>query len=236
LQKNRRERKKGRTIMNATNAKPRLDVLLALGALWGMSEATMGMYLRGTCASAMSGSLMTGGALFFIAAGLSYSQRLYSALLLLLVASAFKLLDAYLLHLPFLHGAVANPIFAFLTEVAALVFLFKILDSRLLAKSYGRMLLGGLAALVAVNLFPLVGYVTRIPACVYAGTNYPLSLYYAPIAVGVSALTCPLGMAAGERLARVLREKPLFQSRPRLIAAASSAIAVISAIIMLALH
>jgi hypothetical protein len=213
-----------------------MSVLLALGAVWGLAEAGVGMYLRGSCAPTMTGSLMTGGAIFFIAAGLSYSRRLYSALLLLVVASAFKLFDAFLLHLPVLHGAVANPMFAFATEAVALVVIFTVIDSRLLAKPYGRMMLGGLAALLAVNLFPLVRHVTGIPACVYPGTNYPLSLYYAPIAVGVSALSCPLGMAMGESLSRLLNEKPIFQSRPLFVGAAAQAIVLVSAVALILLH
>jgi hypothetical protein len=157
-------------------------------------------------------------------------------LVLLVVASAFKLFDAYLLHLPVLHGAIANPMFAFGMEVVALVFLFKIIDTGLLQKPYGKMILGGLAALVAVNLFPLVGHVTRIPACVYPGTTYPLALYYAPIAVGISAATCPLGMAAGESLARVLNEKPAFKSRPILVGVASQAVVVFSLLAMIVIR
>jgi hypothetical protein len=232
--------------MEKSEAKINVSVLVALGAVWGLAEAGVGMYLRGTCAATYTGSLMTGGAIFFLAAGLSYSRRLYSPVLLLVVASAFKLFDAYLLRLPVLHGAVANPMFAFVTEVAALLLLFKIIDSRLLAKPHGRMMLGGLAALVAVNLFPLVKYVTGIPACVYPGTNYPLSLYYAPIAIAISAATCPLGMAAGETLARVLSCKPArsvgaqhavpLHARPILVAAVAQAIVALSAVAIVLLH
>ena len=71
----------------------------------------------------------------------------------------------------------------------------------LVKKHAGRGLLGGLTALIAVNVFPLVKFATGIPACVVPGTAYPLSLYYAPIAIGVSLFTVPLGWLAGERLA-----------------------------------
>jgi len=57
--------------------------------------------------------------------------------------------------------------------------------------------MGGMAALLAVNLFPLVKYVTGVPACVVPGTGYPLSLYYAPLAVFLSFLTVPLGAWVG---------------------------------------
>ena len=157
--------------------------------------------------------MMTGFAIFFLSMGLAYRKRFWAPAILLLVTLVFKLIDASLLHLPILHGAISNPMFAFITEAAALMFLFQVLSSGLKTSLHGRAVLGGLSALLAVNLFPLVGYATGIPACVVAGTSYPLSLYYAPIAVLLSAVTCPLGMEAGEKLAVILRDrerKPLF--------------------------
>jgi len=46
-----------------------LGIVVMLGAVWGLSEAGLGMGLR-SCASFVSGSIMTGVALFFIAAAL----------------------------------------------------------------------------------------------------------------------------------------------------------------------
>ena len=60
--------------------------------------------------------------------------------------------------------------------------------------------MGGMSALLAVNLFPLVKYVTGVPACVYPGTGYPLSLYYAPLAVFLSFVTVPLGILVGTKI------------------------------------
>ena len=205
-----------------------LHMLLALGAIWGLAEAGLGMYLRGSCARAMTGSLMTGLAIFFFALSLAYSRRAWGLLILLAVASAFKLLDAWLLHLPLRHGAIANPIFAFFTEVLAFAFVFLILDERLRSKVYGRSIMGGLSALVAVNLFPAVGYFTGIPACVVSGTQYPLALYYAPVAVSLAVVSCPLGMALGERLALVLKEKGLCAQSPLLIRSILQATALLS--------
>jgi hypothetical protein len=62
---------------------------------------------------------------------------------------------------------------------------------------------GGLAALLAVNVFPLVKYATGIPACVVAGTGYPLSLYYAYVAVVLSLATVPLGVFVGKKVLAV---------------------------------
>ncbi|MGQ9626864.1 MAG: hypothetical protein ACUVV0_08170 [Anaerolineae bacterium] len=203
-------------MLHKTGQKLDLNLLMALGALWGLSEAGLGMYLRGTCARNLSGSIMTGVAIFFFALGLAYTRKLWGLLVLLVMAAGFKLLDALLLRLPIQHGAIANPIFAFATEVLAFAFAFAILDSHLKGKVYGRSILGGLAALVAVNLFPAVGYFTGIPACVMPGTQYPLALYYAPVAVSLAAVSCPLGMALGERLAWALKERTPILLRPSL--------------------
>jgi hypothetical protein len=157
----------------------------------------------------MTGSVMTGLAIFFLSVGLASSRKVTGLLVMFGLAVAFKLLDAYLLHLPVLHGAVINPIFAFATEVLAFAFLFHVLDTQLKEKRHGQALLGGLSALVAVNLFPFVGHFTGISACVAAGTTYPLSLYYAPLAVGLSMVTCPLGTELGRLLAGLLEEGPV---------------------------
>lgn len=177
------------------------NFIIAIGCLWGLSEAAMGMYLRGACSRFITGSIMTGGAIFFMASAQSFSKKMIPVLAVLGIAAGFKLLDAALLGLPVLHGAIGNPIFAFYTEIFAFLMIFALMDRSLRKKHGGRALLGGLSALVAVNLFPLVRFATGVPACVVPGTGYPLALYYAPIAVGLSAVTCPLGMAFGEKWA-----------------------------------
>lgn len=221
--------------MNGKKAKFSLSLLIAVAALWGLSEAGLGMYLRGSCASTITGSLMTGGALFFCSVGLAYSRKLWAPILMLVVVTVFKSFDAFLLGLPFKHGAVANPIFAFITQVLALIFVFWILEKQLQGKVYGRALMGGLSALVAVNLFPLVKYCSGIPACVYPGTQYPLALYFAPIAIGVSLLTVPAGFLTGEKMAVLLAAEKAKGIKPRLvwISAQVLTIASIAAIIFL---
>ncbi|MBM3324190.1 MAG: hypothetical protein FJY66_00820 [Calditrichaeota bacterium] len=214
----------------------KLSILLAAGSLWGLSEAGLGMYLRGTCAYTMTGSVMTGIAILFLALSVAYAKRWQAVLIILGVAALFKLLDAFLLGLPVVHGAVINPIFGFLTEALAFIFLFAVLDARLKERLHGRAILGGLSALVAVNLFPLVGYVTSIPACVAQGTQFPLSLYYAPIAVGLSMATCPLGMLLGERLAVGAVEQIKSRKFGLLIRVSAPAVSVICLGVMILLH
>jgi hypothetical protein len=173
--------------------------VLVLGSLWGLSEAALGMYLR-QCASTVSGSVMTGAALFFLAAAWAVSPRVRTIALMAGMAAGFKLFDALLLGLPVLHGAIGNPIFAIVMEGAAFVLIVSVVSKSVAGKAAGQGLAGGLSALVAVNLFPLVKYATGVAPCV-TGTSYPLSLYYAPIAVALSAFTVPLGLVAGAALA-----------------------------------
>ncbi len=180
-------------------SKSHLGIVVMFGAVWGLSEAALGMGLR-SCASVISGSVMTGVALFFIAACWAVSQSLSGIILLIAIVSLFKMFDALLLSLPILHGAVANPIFAFFMEGIAFIIIVSIVKGTLLKKTTGQAMTGGIAALMAANLFPLVKYATGIPACVIAGTGYPLSLYYAYVAVALSLGTVPLGFWAGAKI------------------------------------
>lgn len=194
--------------MTKTNYKSQLPILLALGSIWGFMETGMGLYLKGVCAFMTTGSIMTGIAIFFFAASFAYSRNIWSIALVFFVATLFKTLDALLLHLPILSGAIANPIFGFFTEALAFIFILTIFNETLKTKRYGQMIFGGVSSLVAVNLFPLAKFATGIPACVYPGTQYPTSLYFAPIAILISLLSCPVGFAVGEKLA-ALQTKPI---------------------------
>jgi hypothetical protein len=197
-----------------------------LGGLWGLSEAALGMYLR-QCASTVSGSLMTGGALFFLAAAWTVSPRLQTIAGMVVLASLFKLFDALLLGLPVLHGAIANPIFAIVTEGAAFFLFVSIIRGDTQSRGFGRGLVGGLTALLAVNVFPLVGFATGIAACKVPGTSLPLSLYYSPIAIGLSALTVPAGFWVGARVSSLeARLAPLGAAKLRWAARVAFALCV----------
>jgi hypothetical protein len=186
--------------METSAPKRNFGAVIALGTIWGLSEAGLGMGLR-ACAAAVSGSLMTGVALFFLAAGWSASKRLAGVGLMVLVAGLFKMSDALFLALPLKHGAIGNPIFAFIMEAAAFAVLVSVVRDRLVRKPSGQALLGGLSAVVAANLFPLVRYATGVPACVVPGTGVPLSLHYIYVAALASMITVPLGVWAGSRIA-----------------------------------
>jgi hypothetical protein len=176
-----------------------LGLIVMLGAVWGLSEAALGMYLK-RCASSVSGSMMTGVALLFIAASWILSRRVLGVVLLVVIASLFKVIDALLLSYPILHGAIANPIFAFVTEAAAFLLIVYLIKETFRQKPAGQALTGGMSALLAANMFPLVRFATGIPACVVAGTGYPLSLYYVHFAILVSLVTVPIGFLVGSKL------------------------------------
>lgn len=184
--------------MNSHERLSGLGTIVILGSVWGLAEAALGAFLK-SCAHLASGSIMTGAALLFLAAGWIRTRRAAGPLLLVVIASAFKLVDAALLGLPVLHGAVANPIFGFLTEGAAFLIVVPFLAEKWRGRFAGQAFLGGASALLAVNLFPFVKFATGIPACVVSGGTTPLSLYYAPIAVGISILTVPAGIWLGSR-------------------------------------
>jgi hypothetical protein len=185
--------------MNTTNLKSHLGIAVILGSIWGFAEVALGFGLR-SCAALVSGSLMTGVALFFICTGWVSSRRFYVPVLIVIIACFFKLFDALLLNLPVKHGAIGNPIFAFLMEGLGFLLLVAIFSYNRWKKKIARILLGGGAALIAVGLFPLVKFATGIPACVYPGTMVPLSILFAPVAIVFSAITVPLGFRAGKRI------------------------------------
>jgi hypothetical protein len=188
--------------MDKINHKSDLGIALILGSVWGLSEAALGFGLH-RCAANMSGSLMTGVALFFICTSWVATRRLYIPVITVLIACLFKLFDAVLLNQQIISGAVANPIFAFLTEGLAIIFLIAILTDRRLIKRYSRVMLGAGSALIAICLFPLVKFVTGIPACLYASTSIPLSIFFGPVAIVLSSITVPLAFPAGEWIADV---------------------------------
>jgi len=210
-----------------------LGIAIMLGSVWGLSEAALGMGLH-KCASVASGSIMTGVALFFIAAGWSAVRRVWPVLLVVAISGAMKLFDAFLLSLPVRDGAVANPIFAFVAEGAVFLVLALMWKGSAVRKRAGQAVLGGASALVAVGLFPLVKFVTGIPACVYAGTRIPLSWYFAPLAVAVSLFTVPLGYFAGEKLGSIAHEFDVSQRR-RIIANLVSPATFVLCLIVVAL-
>ena len=185
--------------MENTNIRRNVGIIIMLGAAWGLSECLLGAALH-ACASSISGSMMTGVAFFFIAAAWASGGKTRSVALVVAIAVLFKTLDAVLLSLPLRNGAIANPVFAFILEGAAFIVLAVILKEAWKRRRAGRAVWGGMAALVSVAAFPLVKFATGTAACLVPGTATPLAWYYAIPAVGISLLTVPLGLRAGERM------------------------------------
>lgn len=196
--------------MNEGTIAKRMGTIIALGAVWGLAECALGAGLQ-ACAKSMSGSLMTGVALFFIAAAWASSKKVLDVALLVGIAVLFKMFDAALLGLPLGSGAVANPAFAFILEGAGFLAVAALLGRSRGGRTSGRIMIGGAGAFLAVAAFPLVGLVTGNAACLAAGTTIPLAWYYGPMAIALSLLTVPLGMMFGER-ARVFESRTLVPS------------------------
>jgi hypothetical protein len=188
--------------MEKSISRSHLAIAVILGSVWGLSEVMLGAGIK-ACAHTVSGSLMTGVALFFIAAAWVSTKSYHIPILVIIIACLFKLFDAVLLSLPVMHGAIGNPIFAFLLEGFAILLLIAVFRKQSWQKRSSRALLGAGSALIAVAMFPLVKYATGIPACVYPATAVPLSIFFAPIAILLSAFTVPIGFVAGERIRRI---------------------------------
>ncbi|MCX7766773.1 MAG: hypothetical protein N2246_08750 [Candidatus Sumerlaeia bacterium] len=170
-----------------------LWIVLAAGSVWGITEASVGLVLRGLCAHYLSGSVLTGTSMFFLALVFAYSQRTIFVMLMPLIASLYKLYTALILAKPILSGGIINPIYAYITEALALLIVLSVFNPTLRQKHWGQAIIGGFSALLAVNLFPAVGYFTGISACVLPGTQFPLSLWGAPVAISLAMITVPLG-------------------------------------------
>ena len=195
-----------------------------------MSEVLLGAGIQ-ACARTISGSVMTGMALLFITAAWVATRNFYIPVLVVLMACLFKLLDAALLSLPIMHGAIGNPIFAFLLEGFAFLMLLAVFRRQTWQKFSSRIYLGAGAALISVAMFPLVKFATGVPACVYPGTSVPLSIFFAPIAILFSGFTVPVGFIAGERI----RKAPGTKSRRSLPGLSGSLASPLTLVICLVL-
>jgi len=171
-----------------------VGLIVVLGSAWGIAEAGLGLALN-ACAKLVSGSIMTGVAVFFLASARLRARSARGPLLAASLALGFKLFDAALLGLPLRHGAVANPMFAFVVEAAAVILFFAVLGRTAEAGVRGRALLGGCAAGLSALAFPLVNLATGVPACLVPGSAVPLSVAFAPLAIAAGAGAVPLAFA-----------------------------------------
>jgi len=81
-----------------------------------------------------------------------------------------------------------------------------------------------------------VRFFSGIPACVYPGTQYPLALYFAPIAVGVSMVTVPVGFLVGQNFAQVFAKEKVEAINPQLVWISAHALTLVSFAMMVILR
>lgn len=174
-------------------------MILIAGSVWGMSEVLMGAWLNG-CAFKYTGAVMTGLAFFYMSFTLTATRKMISLLLLLTIAILFKMLDAVLLSVPVTHGSVMNPSFAFILEVMGFCIIAAVVGKRFFQKTGSRLITGAGAAIFAVVLFPVAGFVTGSAACLVAGTQIPVSIYTSPLTIALSMFTVTTGFFAATRL------------------------------------
>lgn len=177
-----------------------LGIILAAGSVWGLTEFAFGLGLQ-KCGVLFSGAILTGIAFFWVSFAYSLTRSIIPVLLVLSIAVLFKLLDALLLPVSWNHGSILNPVFAFVTLAAGFLMLTALFGNRFFTRPGNRIAVGAGAALVAVSLFPLAGFVTGSKACVVAATNIPQSIYTAPVAIVIAMCTVPLGYYAAMRYA-----------------------------------
>jgi hypothetical protein len=197
--------------MDKNLIKSNLGIILAAGAVWGLTEFAFGLGLQ-KCAVLFTGAILTGLAFFWVSFVYSLSRSIIPVLIILSVVVLFKFLDALLLPVTWNHGTILNPIFAFFTLTLGFLLLIALFRRRFFSGLFNRIVVGAGAALVATSLFPLAGFVTGSNACVYASTNIPLSIYTAPVAMIIAMCTVPLGFFAAEKYSGYIagsgREKP----------------------------
>ena len=198
--------------MGNNQVRPHIGIILAAGSAWGITEFAFGLGLQ-KCAALYTGAILSGLAFFWIAFIWSITRNILSAIMIMIIAMAFKFLDALLLPVAWNHGSIMNPMFAFLTQAAGFALLVSLFSRKFGKNHLSRILVGGGAAAIAVALFPLVRFATGIPACTYASTSVPLAYFTAPVAIGLSMITVPLGYLAAtaynRSLSRLNGEKSL---------------------------
>lgn len=174
-----------------------LRFLVVVGLAWAFTEVTFGTLVTASCPRGMTGSVLTGAALLFLSAAYYSGASRWMLAVPLLLAMGARAAGAAALGRPMLSGAVANPCYAYAMELVALIVVLALADARKMGRLHYAAAAGGVAGLLAANLFVPVGHVTGIAACIHEPTGLPLAIHYAPIAVVLSAVGVPLGRALG---------------------------------------
>lgn len=178
-------------------------ILLAAGACWGLFEAALGAWLKGVCSLGIFGSLMTAGAIFFVAVAYHGGRRSFRLAVLPAVALALKLLDTLILGVPLSSPAILNPAYAMITEFLMFLFIVSFTASKKESSFWGRWGIGAMIGLGSALSFVFVGSFTGVPACRVTGTSIPVSLAYAPLTLTVSAVAFAAGRSMGALMSRI---------------------------------
>lgn len=178
-------------------------ILLAAGACWGLSEAALGAWLKGVCNSGITGSLMTGAAIFFLAAAHRPGRNPLRLGVVPALAVALKLLDGLILRIPLSSPVILHPVYAMITEALCFILVVSILPIRMKASPRNRWGSGAVMGLASALTFIGVGFFTGSPACRIAGTSIPVSLAYAPLTMAFSAVAFAAGRSIEALLSKI---------------------------------
>jgi len=191
-----------------------LYLLITIGCIWGLVEGGAGVALKSSCARLYSGSILTGTAFLFFAFAYAVSGRLFTIILLPLIASLFRLYGAGLSGAPVISGAVANPIYAFFIETLTFIIIIILIKETLLKTYQGKIMVGVMGTILSANMFLPVKLFTGIPACVVPGTNFPLAIWGLPVAIIIGAVSTPIGFKLGEIIKRYAESHEI---QPRIV-------------------
>jgi len=171
------------------------------GAIWGTIEIFGGALLKGT-APEITGSVMTAlaGFVLVVVYGLTRNYLAYFATVLL--ASGFRIINSLTWHLPAVHLGFGNHVFGMVTEAVALALFLTLLKNNLHRPAYQR-LIGVSFPFLSALLFPLVRLITGNPACLFRNSGIAVAWVFAPLAMILGALLCPIAF----QLANYLKEK-----------------------------
>lgn len=179
--------------------------IIGIGILWGLTETCVGPLIKTACSLGASGSILTGVSFLFIAMAYALRPCASGLLIVLLVTAIMKMASGLIFGIPLAGGAIAHPIFAYVTEVGAFLIVAALVQRMTVRPMLGAAMTGTISAALAVLAFPLVKLCTGISGCVMTGTTIPLAYYYAQYAVGIAALTAPLGWWMGMKIVKWLR-------------------------------
>lgn len=179
---------------------PSLFFPLALGCAWGLGESLAGLLLRLSPLQPVTGSLLTGFAAVFLAAGWSMRPAGYAGAILPLPAIAAIVVTAGLRGASCTSAPVVNPVVALALEAG--VFLALASVGALHTRSVrAQAFIGGAAALGAALLFPAVVMLTGARACTLPDSGIPVAVAGAPLAALAGCFSTPAGVRLGRALA-----------------------------------